>query len=192
MAVSNELAAVPSSRGRIAGAIEKPIRSLMARIAVGKNVRYGRNLRAGLGVLITSPHGLSIGNSVSVGQRSTIEVDGTIGDFCLIARGVQILGRSDHAIDELGVPMALSTWVGTRESRPTDRVDIGKDVWLGAGVIVLGGVTIGDGAVIGAGSVVTTDIEPFAIAVGSPARKIRLRFNTAQERESHLKQIEGP
>ena len=45
---------------------------------------------------------------------------------------------------------------------------IGRDVWLGAGVKVLGGVTIG--CVVGAGAVVTKDLPPYAIAVGVPAR----------------------
>lgn len=49
------------------------------------------------------------------------------------------------------------------------------DVWLGYGVIVLDGVRIGNGAVIGAGSVVTKDIQANAIAVGNPARVIKMR-----------------
>ena len=52
---------------------------------------------------------------------------------------------------------------------------VGDDSWLGVGVIVLDGVRIGDGAVIGAGSVVTKDIPDGAIAVGVPARVIKMR-----------------
>ncbi len=52
---------------------------------------------------------------------------------------------------------------------------IGDDAWLGVGVIVLNGVRIGKGAVIGAGSVVTRDIPDYAIAVGVPARVIKMR-----------------
>ena len=50
---------------------------------------------------------------------------------------------------------------------------IGKNVWLGAGVIVLPGVTIGENSIIGAGSVVTHDIPANQIAVGSPAWVIK-------------------
>lgn len=54
-------------------------------------------------------------------------------------------------------------------------IQIGDDVWFGVGAIVLSGVTIGHGAVIGAGAVVTSDVPANAIAVGVPARVIRLR-----------------
>ena len=52
-------------------------------------------------------------------------------------------------------------------------VHIGKNCWLGAGVVVLPGVTIGDNTVIGAGSVVTKDIPSNVVAVGNPCRVIR-------------------
>lgn len=52
---------------------------------------------------------------------------------------------------------------------------IGDHCWLGTGVVVMGGVKIGNGAVIGAGSVVTDDIPEMAIAVGTPARVIKMR-----------------
>lgn len=49
---------------------------------------------------------------------------------------------------------------------------IGDRVWIGYRTLILPGVTIGEGAVVGAGAVVTKDVEPFAIVVGNPARKI--------------------
>ncbi len=52
-------------------------------------------------------------------------------------------------------------------------IHIGKNCWLGAGVIVLPGVTIGDNVVIGAGSVVTKDIPSNVVAVGNPCRVMR-------------------
>ena len=52
-------------------------------------------------------------------------------------------------------------------------VHIGKNCWLGAGVLVMPGVTIGDNTVIGAGSVVTRDIPANVVAVGTPCRVVR-------------------
>ena len=52
-------------------------------------------------------------------------------------------------------------------------VHIGRNCWLGAGVIVLPGVTIGDNTVIGAGSVVTKDIPANVVAVGNPCKVLR-------------------
>ena len=59
---------------------------------------------------------------------------------------------------------------------PNDTV-IGHEAYVGASCFIKRGVTIGDGAVVGARSLVTRDIPPFAVAVGSPARVIRLRFD---------------
>ena len=52
-------------------------------------------------------------------------------------------------------------------------IRIGRNCWLGAGVIVVPGVTIGDNTVIGAGSVVTKDIPANVVAVGNPCHVLR-------------------
>jgi acetyltransferase-like isoleucine patch superfamily enzyme len=58
---------------------------------------------------------------------------------------------------------------------------IDDDAWLGFGVIVLDGVRIGKGAVIGAGSVMTQDVPDGAIAVGVPARIVKMRSDLTYE-----------
>lgn len=66
-------------------------------------------------------------------------------------------------------------------SKPKDKQDsysivIGNDVWIGAEVTIMEGVTIGDGAILAAKSLVTTDVPPFTIVGGVPAKKLKMRF----------------
>ena len=56
-------------------------------------------------------------------------------------------------------------------------VVVGNDVWIGCNVTIMDGIHIGDGAIIGAGSIVTKDVPPYAVAVGSPAKVIKCRFD---------------
>lgn len=165
------------------------VRIIARKLAVHGNVRYGPGLRAGRGSIISSPHALVLGKNVSIGPRSIIQVDGEIGDYSLIGMGVQIVGRDDHAIDEVGVPMAFSTRAEDREGTVRDKIRIGRDVWIGASSVVMSGLSIGDGAVVAAGSVVTKDVQPFTIVGGNPARVLGQRFDSESEREEHLHRI---
>jgi hypothetical protein len=55
---------------------------------------------------------------------------------------------------------------------------IGNDCWVGRDAAIMSGVTIGDGAIIGTRALVTTDVPPYAIYAGVPARFIRYRFSS--------------
>ena len=90
----------------------------------------------------------------------------SIGDHCMFANGCFITD-ANHRYDDPELPV---TWQGFTSKGPTR---IGDNVWCGAHVVITSGVTIGERCVIGAGSVVTTDLEPFTIAAGAPAKAIR-------------------
>ena len=87
----------------------------------------------------------------------------TIGDYTMIGPNV-VIATGGHTV----LPSLRQE--GYQYNAP---VHIGKNCWLGAGVIVLPGVTIGDGTVVGAGSVVTHDLPAGVVAVGSPCRVLR-------------------
>lgn len=63
------------------------------------------------------------------------------------------------------------------EWRADQAVEVGHDVWIGHGAIVLLGVSVGNGAVVGAGAIVTDDVDPYTVVAGVPARPIRRRFS---------------
>src|SRR5690349_7756294 len=109
---------------------------------------YGSNIRLGDGVFLNF-------NCVIL---DVVEV--AIGARTQIGPAVQIV-VADHPRDAAGRA------AGRELGRP---VRIGRNVWIGAGAIILPGVTIGDDALIGAGSVVTRDVPPGATAYGNPAR----------------------
>ena len=86
-----------------------------------------------------------------------------VGDYTMLGPNV-VLATAGHPILPELRPLAY------QYNLP---IHIGKNCWLGAGVIVLPGVTIGDNSVIGAGSVVTKDIPANVVAVGNPCKVLR-------------------
>ena len=84
----------------------------------------------------------------------------TIGDHARIAANVQLLSNNHDPYD-----------LDVLTCKP---VEIGAYAWLGAGVTVLPGVRVGRHAVVGAASVVTKDVPDYAVAVGNPARVIKM------------------
>ena len=110
--------------------------------------------------------------------------DTTIGSFVSIGTGVRI-GHGTHPSDylttspyiyldrlEYKTPITPSH----NEWEQLKPVHIGNDVWIGDGVWIKNGITISDGAIIGAHAVVTHDVPPYAIVVGSPAKILKYRF----------------
>lgn len=120
---------------------------------------------------------VTLGDYCYIGRYSYLDGDITMGNFVMLASAVAMIG-GDHRTDIVGRPMRFS---GRENAKPIRILD---DVWIGHGAVILHGVTIGEGAIVAAGSIVTRDVPPYTIAVGSPARVLRFRFDGA-ERASH-------
>lgn len=110
------------------------------------------------------PSNISIGKNVFINRLVTITAPApvTIGDLTLIGPGT-VINSGNHRFSDARSPIR-------EQGHDLRAIRIGRDVWLGANVTVLAGVTIGDGSVIGAGAVVATDIPPYSVAMGVPAR----------------------
>ena len=111
----------------------------------GHHVHLGRNIYANAGLKLVDDTHIYIGDCTMLGPNVVIATAGHPIDPELRSRGLQY-----------NMP-----------------VRIGKNCWLGAGVVVMPGVTIGDNTVIGAGSIVTKDIPSNVVAVGNPCRVMR-------------------
>ncbi len=108
---------------------------------------------------------LHIGNNVYANFNLTVVDDGNvyIGDYTMIGPNVTIATAGHPDLPEL------------REKAYQFNIDVHicRNVWIGAGAIILPGVTVGDNSVIGAGSVVTKDVPPNVVAVGNPCKVLR-------------------
>lgn len=157
-----------------------------------KFLTYGTDIHIGKAARLWAPDRLKIGNGVYIGKYVHIEANCTIGNYCLIANHVAIVGRHDHDFRALGLPVRFSPWLGCASPDSGARQEsatIGDDVWLGYGVIILTGVNIGRGAIVAAGSVVTKNIPAYAIAAGNPARVISMRFSDSDMIRKHEESV---
>ncbi|MEE4453954.1 hypothetical protein [Novosphingobium resinovorum] len=150
---------------------------------VGRRVSIGSGFHIGILSFVSSSRHLRIGNDVYIGKFCSIQVNGSIGDGVLIANNVGIVGRRDHDMRAVGTSIRRAPWVGTDAylaDDPKNSIEIGPDVWVGFGAVILSGVRIGRGAIIAAGSVVVDDVAPYDIVSGNPARVVARRFSTEQ------------
>jgi acetyltransferase-like isoleucine patch superfamily enzyme len=186
----NHSPSAPSATQRVGPALSRRWRLQMARLRF-RHARFGArcDIRRGLHLQMRTGAKVEFGAQCVLDRDMTIECEGAlqvgartifghhctlaayesvvIGEDCLIAEMVSIRDH-DHRFDDLLTPVR-------DQGASVQRVEIGRNVWLGAKVTVTKGVRIGDNAIVGANAVVTKDVPPNAIAVGIPARVIRLR-----------------
>ena len=111
----------------------------------GKHVHFGKNIYANFNLTLVDDTHIYVGDYTMFGPNVTVA-----------SAGHPILPELREQAYQYNMP-----------------VHIGKNCWLGAGVIVLPGMTIGDNTVVGAGSVVTKDLPSNVVAVGNPCRVLR-------------------
>lgn len=140
-------------------------------------IKFGNNVSIGAGGIIECTgvirelgEGIVIGNHVGFAQNAFISVRGNIeiGDDCIFGPNVSIHAEN-HIYDDPNQPIR-------RQGVTRLGVKIGRDCWVGNGVIILDGVSIGDGCIIAANAVVNKDIPPYSIVGGVPAKILKQRI----------------
>lgn len=161
--------------------IETSFSFLLCRSRRDPAVRLGRGASTYLGTMFdVGPHGsVTLGDYALVhGARIVCDGEITLGDYTVVSWNVVLMDTyrvptdpDARRLEAARVPTRTPRRIeGDGAGRP---IHIGSNVWIGFDACVMPGVTIGDGAVVGARSVVTTDVEPYSVVVGNPARMVR-------------------
>ena len=138
----------------------------------GGTVKIGKGVHIHQDCIIETGHGgsLSIGEDTHIQPRCQFSA---YSASIIVGNNVQIApGCAFYPYDHGVLPGEL---ICNQPLVSKGDIEIGDDVWLGFGAIILSGVSIGKGAVIGAGSIVTRNIPDGAIATGIPARILKMR-----------------
>jgi maltose O-acetyltransferase len=126
--------------------------------------------RGGDTVWMQPPFFCDYGSNIELGERVFFNFNCVVLDVCPVRIGrFSLFGPAV----QIYTPMHLMNAQLRREREFGKPVEIGSDVWIGGGAIILPGVRIGSGAVVGAGSVVTREIPAGVFAAGNPCRVIR-------------------
>jgi len=130
---------------------------------------------------------ITVGNDVFIAQGAHFSAtlsSISVGHKVMIGPNVTAI-TGDHNTSVIGAYMKD---IENKEDHHDQPIVINDDVWIGACVTILKGVTLGEGSIVAAGSLVRTDVSPYTIVAGVPAKKIRDRF-TAEELTEHLDKL---
>jgi acetyltransferase-like isoleucine patch superfamily enzyme len=143
---------------------------------MGEGVHWAKNARV---------TGVRIGHFASFGHSAEFYGPVVIGDLTMLSTSVQIIGQ-DHGKESISAPMRIAPPFSPRQVTVIE-----ADCWIGSRVTIMEGVRIGRGAVVGAGSIVTRDIPPYSIALGSPAKVTKMRFSP-EDQKRYDQMLYGP
>lgn len=149
--------------------LPSPVGDTLRYLAAFPFVKSMGRVRIYEGTTFWFPYHLTIGNDVTLNEWVYLNAAGsiTIGNDVRVGTGTAII-TSDHVIDRRDVPIHV-------QGIDLAPVIVEDGVWIGANVTILKGVTIGKGAILAAGAVVRSDVPPYAIAGGVPARVLKMR-----------------
>ena len=120
---------------------------------------------------------VEIGNNAVIMMGAVINIGAVIGDGTMIDMGAVLGGRATVGKNcHVGAGAVLA---GVIEPASATPVIVEDNVLIGANAVVLEGVRIGHDSVVAAGAVVISDVEPGTIVAGVPARKIKMKSETA-------------
>jgi acetyltransferase-like isoleucine patch superfamily enzyme len=147
---------------------------LDAKGSANEGIVIGANAYIGRGAVLSCKEGsIIVGDSCNVSANCTLlsETEIRLGRYCFLAGNCYLVAGGNHSFLDVSTPIMF------QPSLSKGGIQIGEDVWLGAGAIVLDGVTIGKSSVVGAGSVVTGPIPEYSFARGARQLKIQDRRN---------------
>ncbi|MFN8018351.1 MAG: acyltransferase [Acidimicrobiales bacterium] len=128
---------------------------------------------------------LTVGAHTTIAAGCTVRGDVALGEHCALNVGAATIGKvrigsgvriasyavlvgENHGIDDLDLPIAI-------QPLTSEGIVVEDDVWIGANTTITDGVTIGAHSVVAAGAVVTSDVAPWSVVGGVPARLLRDR-----------------
>jgi acetyltransferase-like isoleucine patch superfamily enzyme len=138
-------------------------------IILGDNVKIDGYIGINFAARYSEAPALTVGDNTGIGHLGSFVVANSIsiGNDCRIAGGVSMFDSSGHPTDP--VARRAGEPAPANEVRP---IRIDDNVWIGARATIFPGVTIGTGSVVSAGAVVMSDVPPYTVVAGNPARKV--------------------
>ena len=128
----------------------------------------------------------NIGLNFYIGGPTSLNSNTTIGDYCS-TNGMKIIGNGNVVIGDYfntGHDLLIissnhnfknAAYLPYDDLQEKKNIEIGRCVWIGERVTIIGSIKIGEGAIIAAGSVLTSDVPPLGIAGGNPAKVFKYR-----------------
>ena len=142
--------------------------------------RFGANSRLEYPCHIESPRMVTVEENVNI--RYGLQVLNAKTEEVIIKRNSTLAPNvtivPNNHIPAVGIPIFLLT--SSHVNDKSTNIVIEEDCWVGTGVKLLSGSHLGRGSIVGAGSIVTKEVPPYAVVVGTPARIVGVRFSIEQ------------